>query len=406
MLDMPASIQDQLSAIATFGNQGDMMVGLESGQLFHLQANGTNYVVADEVLPRKHATRVSQIDVTTGDQFVSRGSEPVVHVWSSNTDGGKQTITHEQPLLGLSNNVQWCGFAADGQSVMAIDQAGQTINWELAKQAARRNIVPMIGRRNGKAGLPIVIENITASQHAQTFQAIDGNGVLVQYETGTVKNSDSNMTEPSAIYFVGHTPGAEIMDAALSPQQAQLVTLARRPSGNPYIAGGLLGEIEFCQWDMISGSMLRRLTFDIQSEARVEVAAGGTVACVGGESATYLVDLNKSTAVTHSFGSAFAVADPASDNRVMLVRSTGAIQMIDASRTDEPAINQFQMAAYNEAEPVEGTWSPSGDFFYVLYQNGRVARYAVGNQSISEPILADAFESLRVLQRSRAWQSV
>lgn len=406
VLEFPPALRDELSAIAVFGDQGDLLVGSTTGQLYHLGADVAEYELVAELLPRKHATRVSQIDVSRDGRFLTHGHEPVAHVWSLSTDGENRSIKYQQSLLGLANNIQWCRFSADGESVFAIDQLGKSINWDLSEQATRRSIVPTMGKRNGLAGLPSMIEGIVADKYAESFQTIDGNGVAARYETWPAGVGRYSTIPPSAQHFVGHTPNAEMIDAAFSTEYGQLVTLARRTAGDEYGAFDALSGIEYCQWDMASGNMVRRLHFEIDSEARVEIVANGSIACVGGDSETHLINLETGTVTQHPFGSSFAVANPVSDTQVMLVKSTGAIERINLIEVSKPPVNQFQLASYTEARPVDGVWSPSGNFFYVLYENGRIARFAVGVDSIDEPILADAIESLRVLPRVRAWHSV
>jgi len=406
VLELPPALQNELSAIAMFGDQGDLLVGTENGQLYHLRDAGQEYELIAELLPRKHATRVSQIDVSPDGRFLTHGDEPVAHVWSVSTEDKNQGITYQQTLLGLANNIQWCRYSADGESVLAIDQSGQSIRWELAGQAARRSMIPSMGNRNGLAGLPSVIEGIVADKHANSFQTIDGNGVLAQYATRPSQPNRSNTIPPLAIHYTGHSPNSEMMDAAFSSQHGQFITLARHTAGNEYGMNATPSGIEYCQWDMASGNMIRRLNFEIDSEARVEVAARGSVACVGGDSQTHLIDLHDGTVSVHPFGSSFAVANPNADTEVMLVKSTGAIQLINVADAETSVVNQFQLAAYSEARPIDGVWSPSGKFFYTLYENGRIARFAIDVASIGEPILSNPIESLRVLQRVRAWQSV
>lgn len=406
VVDLPPILHNRLSALAMFGDQGDLLAGTANGQLFQLRLSGAEYQLVSEVLPRKHATRISQIDVSQDGVFVTHGDEPVAHVWSLSAEDNNQGISYQQTLLGMANNIQWCGHSADGKSILAIDQSGQSIQWNLSEQASRRGMIPAMGSRDGLAGLPSAIKGVVANQRANTFQTMDGNGVLAQYSSQFAEDDHATSIAPNAVHYTGHTPNAEILDAAFTAEIGQLVTLARRTAGDEYEMDAIPRGVEYCQWDMKSGNMVRRLDFDIDSEARVELAANGSIACVGGDSGTHLISLQDGGVTTRSFGSSFAVANPTADTEVMLVRSTGAIQLINVVNANTPVVNQFQLAAYTEARPIDGLWSGSGKFFYVLYENGRLARYAVGVGTIGEPTLSDEIATLRVLQRVRAWQSV
>lgn len=406
VLDLPSNLLNELSATAMFGTQGDLLVGSETGQLHHLRATGAQYVLASEILPRKHATRVTQIEIGHDGHALTYGNEPVAHVWSLPKNVDDQSVDYQQTLLGLANNLRWCDFSADGRSVLAIDQSGTSIRWDLAQQAARRQMVPAVGTQDGVTGLPAVVKGVVACAHADDFQTIDANSVLARYSNRVSENGRTHKIPPTAKHYIGHTPGTEITDMALAKQNGRLITLARRSADNDYVTETETGRTEFCQWDMNSGNMKVRLNLDSDSEPRVAIAAGGSIACVGGPSETYLIDLESSRVRSHPFGSDFAVANPNSDALVMLVRATGAVQLINVVEASRPALSQFQLATYGDARPVDGDWSPSGEHFYVLYENGRIARFSVGAKSIGEPDLSDAIESHRVLQRVLAWHSV
>ncbi|WP_231602595.1 protein kinase domain-containing protein [Neorhodopirellula pilleata] len=404
--ELPPFLLDGLSATATFGTQGDLLVGTETGQLHHLSAERNQYVLVAEVLPRKHATRVTRIEIGVDGHALTYGSEPVAHVWSLPDGGDVQSVDYQQTLSGLSNNLQWCDFSNDDQSVFAVDQSGMSIRWDLASQASRRNVVPSLGTKDGVDGLSAVVMGVFASEHANTFEAIDANGVLSRYTSSLSSMRRRGAIHSYAIDYIGHTPGTEISDMAFAPHNGQLVTLARRLPDNVYVTNSPMTQTELCQWDMSSGNMVARLDLDSESESRVTIAATGSIACVGGESETYLIDLQRSSVSSHPFGSIFAVTNPASESQVMLVRATGAVQLIDVIDAAKPTLSQFQLAAYSEARPVDGVWSPTGKHFYIIYENGRIARFAVNADSIEKPVLSDPIESLRILQRVRAWQSL
>lgn len=398
VVSLPESLAPQITTMAPLPVRGELIVGTRTGPLYRLQDDDDQTLTAREVLPRKHFSAIKAIDVDKAGNLLTMADEPVAHLWQF--AAGDASLKYVLPLLGPTNNLQWARLLPDQANAIAVDQRGKALTWDLSAQQQQRRLLPKLVGGARTERLPAPVRGLFADARRNTWQFVDANGVLITQPLRSPPDSAPR------IHTIGHAPNAELLDAAAAPEAGQLVTLARRPGGSPYHRE-TTATLEMRHWDLRHGQPLRAIDLPAASGERIETLARGRYAVVGGEDQTTLIDLKTGQQHRHDFGADFAVAHPAQPRVVMLVRRSGAVQRM---RVDDPAApttdHQFRLAAYSEAQPIEAAWSPRGDAFYLLYSNGRLARFPVNEERIGRPDLTEAIEGLAAVQRLHPWQPV
>ncbi len=379
-------VASQLSApIASAGHtfiDNRIVLGLSNNQL----AIGTLDTVAAKItdlieLENKHRAPVTSI-VSDGRRrlITSSISEPVAHVWSY--DATAHQWAYDTYLTGTPKNIAGLGLLGEGR-VMAVDQAGTSIVWDVERQKQRRRL-----QRTNESKVeeyPSAIQAIVAGPSDGRAIAIDEDGVV---DLWSLSDGSTTRLDLSRWSYFGHTPGAELVDSAVDLERGIVVTAASLQKARKEYLSDSTHAWEFCTWNAKNGQMLRRWTAAsrevadarIESiEQRISLVDSGRQILFASDSETRLVDLSTAgeTFVSDDFGSYFAIPNPRNSSLLMLVKRSGSVRLLDIrnpSSWDVADNRNFSLAEPSDI-PLQGIWSDDGQRFYLTFATGGMAKF-------------------------------
>ncbi len=193
--------------------------------------------------------------------------------------------------------------------------------------------------------------------------------------------------------YLGHTPGAELVDSAISPEQRVMVTVAKLKNAKRGYLPDPEATWEFCLWDIDTQEMLRRwtrndvvLTGDKEAnlvEPRVSLLDQGKKMLFASDSQTHILDLRSGNDVLKrdDFGTYFAVENPNDKSQVLLVKRSGSIRLLDLdslqswenTRIDDVTLRTSTDTAMN------AVWSRAANQVYLIFASGNVLKVALDN---------------------------
>ncbi len=238
---------------------------------------------------------------------------------------------------------------------------------------------------------PESVAHIAAGAFDSFAFTIDANGCINAWN---LRNGE--VSQP-VFSYVGHTPGAELVDSASHLESGVLVTVAKlRDSERAYLADRG-ATWEFCLWDLGSQQMVRRWTKTDQPlpgqteptsiEPRLTLLDHGTKLLMGSDTQTIIIDVKtgKELLSRDDWGSYFAIEHPQDNSQVLLVKRTGAIRQLDLKTYgwDEGKLDDVGLILASDSAPMQAEWAPSGEHFYIAYANGELAKLKIVDKKVS-----------------------
>ena len=330
-------------------------------------------------LPDKHRAPVTHIVSNGINQLItSSASEPVAHVWLY--DAELQAWEYDTYLTGTPKNIEGVGLLGKDR-VLAVDAGGTSIVWNVERQKQRRRLQRTNHGKPAEYLAPV--QAVAAGPSGGRAIAIDSNGVI---DLWSLTDGQTNRIDGSRWSYIGHTPGAELVNSAVDIEHATVVTAASLRNARKEYLVNPTHSWEFCSWDAQTGAMQRRWSAPNREvadgrreliEQRISLVDGGRQILFASDSETRLVDLasGMETFERSDFGSYFAVPNPRNSAWLMLVKRSGAIRLLEvgnAASWDDPALRNFTLADPSDI-PLKGVWSNDGKRFYLSFSTGGLA---------------------------------
>lgn len=398
---LPAEIR---SAVHTLVDD-QIVLGLANNRLMvgELAIDGATITNLVELVDKHRAPVTAMVSNGVDRLITSSQSEPVVHVWRYAAELG--IWEYDTYLTGTPNNIAGVGLLG-GEQVMAVDAEGTSIVWNVDRQKQRRRMQRSTDGQMVEYLAPV--QAVIAGPSDGQALAIDSNGVV---DLWSLADGHTLRIDGSRWSYIGHTPGAELVNSAIDHEQSVVVTAASLKNADKKYSLDPTHVWEFCSWDAHTGSMLRRWTAtnrevttdDVDDgqtsasknlgsrhesiEQRISLVDSGRQLLFASDSETRLIDLatGEQTFRRGDFGSYFAVPHPVTPGLTMLVKRSGAVRLFDvnnAASWDAPAMRNFSLADPSDI-PLQGVWSNSGRRFYLSFSTGALAAFQWNGADLS-----------------------
>lgn len=385
MVDLDESFTKSLQSAAHTLVDNKVAFGLNDNRLLIGRLNPEVGSISELVaLEDKHRAPITQIVANGNGQLISVSSaEPVAHVWQLRGEAWQ----YDTYLTGTRQNIVGVGLVGPGD-VLGIDAGGTAIVWDVLRQKQRRQLqrrpeteADSTPAADAKYFAPV--QHVATGQSDQNALAIDDNGVV---DLWNLADGSTRRIDASRWSYVGHTPGAELVDSAVDLQQGIVVTAASlRKAQRGYLSASDQAW-EFCIWDANSGEMRRRWTAANRQladqrpetiEQRISLLDHGRQILFASDNETIIADLVSGDLnfKRSDFGTYFAVPNPNQPNMVMLVKRSGSVRMLDLldpTSWDRNELRNFSLADPSDI-PLKGLWSDDGRRFYLTFSTGGLA---------------------------------
>lgn len=373
-------LDDELRTAAHTLVDNKVMLGLANNQLLVGTLDPAAGTIQDIVeLDDKHRSPVTAIVADGAGRVVTASeSEPVAHVWKYTN---KEWL-YDTNLTGTPSNLAGIGALGVGQ-VLGVDGGGVAIVWDIERQKQRTRL-----QRQAKGSVEAYaspVFGVVAGASEDAALAIDENGVVDRW---SLVDGSSELIDAQRWSYVGHTPGAELVDSAIDLERGVVITAARLRNAEKKYLANPEHDWEFCIWDAISGAMNKRWSVENRKlekhksesvEQRISLVFGGEQILFSSDRETRFVDLDsgKESFVKSDFGSFFAVPHPQRESLTMLVKRSGAVRLFDRQQPatwDNLSLQEFTLAGSSE-QPLRGVWSGDGKRFYLAFSAGGLAAF-------------------------------
>lgn len=383
------SLPAELNIAAYSFNDNKVILGLSNNQVLSGTLDLSAGAIKDLVeLESKHRSPVTKIVADeAGHVITSSESESVAHAWKY----ANKEWQYDTHLTGTPGNLAGIGVLGQGQ-VLGVDEKGTAILWDIERQKQRFRLQrqsksPIAGsKERSDEAYASPVQNVVAGASDGVALAIDENGVVDRW---SLVDGASELIDAQRWSFIGHTPGAELVDSAVDLQRGIVITAARLRHAEKKYLTDASHDWEFCIWDAKSGAMNRRWTAANRKVAglkgeetidqRISLVDKGRQVLFSSDRETRFVDLasGNDRLVKSDFGSSFAVPHPLNDSLVMLVKRSGAVRLYDLQQTsswENPSLQEFTLAGSSET-PLRGAWSLDGQRFYLAFSAGGLAAF-------------------------------
>jgi serine/threonine protein kinase/WD40 repeat protein len=381
---LPTELDGKLTSIAPMSNN-QIIVGTSEGNLA-TYALRNNQLADRREFEKKHRAAIDQIVASGSGSFISRSKEPVVHVWK--TDSSNQlvydTFIPGAPGQGAAgNNIAGATFI-NCNTLVSVDDSGNAAALNVDRQKLRRVITRQSG--DAKAEYPVPVVGVHTRGTSSQVISIDANGVadLWNLQDGQTQNMDSRWV------YVGHTPGATIVDSAIDLEAGIIITVASLTSAERRYLTTPNHNDEYCFWDYDSGNMIKRWTDagDASSRPRLSLIEAGKVLSFGAKSMA--IDYSSirnggdlQFPLPESLASktpGFSIANPVDKSVVAMVNPSGKLLLWNADGKSEPS-----NAGEKGQVPMRGAWSSDGRRLYLAFNNGNVFKFTYAEGRFGEP---------------------
>ncbi|MCA9131514.1 MAG: protein kinase [Planctomycetales bacterium] len=379
-IDIPEDLAPRLSSAAHTLVDNQLILGLSDHRLLVAAldtATGTLSGLLE--LEEKHRAPVTQIVSNGKGQVITANrDEPVAHVWRA-VDKQWEYDTY---LTGTSQNIAGLGLLQGGQ-VLGVDAGGSAIVWDVQRQKQRRRLQRQDQGQSEEYWAPV--QQVFAGSADGNAVTIDAHGVV---DLWSLSDGSTQRIGAQRWSYIGHTPGAELVDSAVDLQRGVVVTAARlRQAEHRYLANPS-HDWEFCLWDVGSGAMQRRWTSPNRQlsatrpeaiEQRISLLDQGRKILFASDNETRILDLlsGQESFRRGDFGTYFATPNPHQPESVMLVKRSGALRLFnlgDPASWENPALQNFSLADPSDI-PLRGIWSADGQRYYLTFATGGLAAF-------------------------------
>ncbi len=330
-------------------------------------------------LADKHRAPVTHMVSNGINQLITSSvSEPVAHVWQY--DAELQAWEYDTYLTGTPKNIEGIGLLGNDR-VLAVDAGGTSIVWNVERQKQRRRLQRTDGSKPVEYLAPV--QAVIAGPSDVRAIAIDSNGVI---DLWSLTDGQTTQIDGTRWSYIGHTPGAELVNSAVDIEHDIVVTAASLKNARKEYLVNPTHTWEFCSWDTKTGAMQRRWSTPNREvdgarreliEQRISLVDSGRQILFASDVETRLVDLasGQDTFERSDFGSYFAVPNPLRTDWLMLVKRSGAVRLLEvgnAASWDDPALRNYALADPSDI-PLKGVWSSDGQRFYLAFSTGGLA---------------------------------
>ncbi|MEY4567751.1 MAG: hypothetical protein RLY14_2721, partial [Planctomycetota bacterium] len=361
VLEFPEELKSIVSTATVVDDAGTVLAGTSDGRLLRfsrgeIKRKSISLNLIDE-LPRVHQTKILKIRPNKNSQLLTIAQDSAIQLWQAKggTSGPMEWV-YERPLLGLTDIAVDAKFVGDGERVVAVDQSGRVVEWNLKDQALRARM----SSPQSFAGMVAV----GGSGSSGPNWWIDRAGVLTQWEGK--KSSDSFAGD-----FVGHTPESEFVDAIYSPQSNRVVTVTRLGDYASDYRTEAEFQVEFCVWDTQSGKMLNRWRHPSTKTPRLSFVSEGKKIVAANSDSAFVANLDGTefTEIKEGGNSILAfdiVGHPINPNQFVLLGDLGEVWMVSLEGDTPRVVKNVSLAFKDSNKLLKGCWSPEGDLLYLL----------------------------------------
>jgi WD40 repeat protein len=393
MLEVPAEVANAMTAIASVAD-GRLLVGSDSGQLFVHQINGNQLFAGEEIKPRRHESAVAEIRVA-GGRVATRSVEPVVQVWTIAANG---IVEHETTLAGAPSSESADNIIAnvafiDMDNIVLVDTTGNAVPMSVDRQKQRRQIVRRSATGVESYPSPVIgIHAISKKDETQNAIAVDSNGVIDVWnlQTGVTVSSGERFA------YIGHTPGASVVDSLVDIDKGVVVTAANLRSA---VRGYLVNPNhvhEYCFWDLKSGNMLKRWTEagNDYVNPRITIMEPGRLLTYAGTSQVLdysgLQTGQELNIVTSDFlrkaEPALAAPNPQDASIIAMMNLKGKLMLMPQQQSSQgDVLLNGVLIGSNGELPLKASWSPDGERLYLVFNNGKLFRTNLTENGFAKP---------------------
>ncbi len=385
-LKLPSSFAGLLSC-AKLLSDNEIALGLTDNRVA-IASVSENSIVNEVVLEDKHAAAVTDFSVDKSGRLISMSdAEPVAQVWQK-SDGQWQ---YESYLSGLSSNLASVMGTANGL-VIGVDDKANSLAWDIKRQV-QRSRMERTSATGDKESYSAPVQHVVLGDFNDSALAIDAKGVV---DLWSLKDGKTIRYDDQRFTYLGHTPGAELIDSAIDRNAQVLVTVGRLRDADKNYLVDRNATWEFCLWDLSSKQMVRRWTRTdapapgqeeaASVEPRLTLVDRGSKLLLGSDTQTQLIDLATGREIFKqtNFGTYFAVANPSRPSQLLLVKRSGAIRLLDLDNLnawEDTKLNDSQLRTATDT-PMHAVWSGAGNRFYLVFASGNVARVKIVDRDI------------------------
>jgi WD40 repeat protein/tRNA A-37 threonylcarbamoyl transferase component Bud32 len=362
VLKIPEELETIATTATVVDEQGNLLVGTSDGRLLQLvrgEKSGqlVDLKVTGELLPRVHQTKIRAIRPYKTSQLLTVAQDNAVQLWKAISSGGERRgWQHVRALAGLTDIAVDGKFVGDGKHVLAVDQSGRIVDWDLGQQALRS------GMQSPESSSGMVA--VGGSGSAGPNWWMDRAGILSLWG-GERDNGIFNGN------FPGHTPEAEFADAIYSPQSGRVVTATRLGDYSKPYRSELESQNEICVWDAATGVMLNRWRLPSENIPRVGfIADGNKIVVISGSSVFVsnldgserfdILDEGKAIEANH------VLPHPIKPSQFALLGDRGNIWMVNFEGASPQVVKNDSWAFKTVVRLLKGSWNQDGSRLYLL----------------------------------------
>jgi serine/threonine protein kinase/WD40 repeat protein len=372
-LQIPDELSSQATVATVIDANGRICLGTVEGRLLLLdrgkqEGGQIEFNFVGELTPRVHQTKILHIRPYGNDAMITIAEDNAIQLWrksvgtQATTDGANEanvasSWTYERPLVGLPSLAVDGRYYKNGEHVVALDQSGICIDWDLKKIAARQ-------RMDAPESASGIVAAGGQGDSGKNWW-IDQEGVLRVWGTGVGP-------QEAGLQFPGHTPKAEFVDLVTSTESDRTVSVARLTEKSTPFRNTSETMLEFCVWETSSGKMLHRWTRISDNSARVALVANGKRLVWVNSLMSSICDLDGSNEKILKMGdrninAVEIVAHPIQSNLLTLVGDKADTYIVDLAANDTVVAYNAELAeqvAY--ALTLKAQWNRAGNRLYIL----------------------------------------
>jgi serine/threonine protein kinase/WD40 repeat protein len=362
VLKIPEELETIATTATVVDEQGNLLVGTSDGRLLQLERGEkagqlVDLKVTGELLPRVHQTKIRAIRPYKTSQLLTVAQDNAVQLWKAIGNGGERKgWQHVRALAGLTDIAVDGKFVGEGKHVLAVDQSGRVVDWDLGQQAQRSGMQSP----ESSSGMVAVGGNGSAGPNWWMDRA----GILSLWGG---ERDNSTFTG----YFPGHTPEAEFSDAVYSPQSGRVVTATRLGDYSKPYRSELESQNEICVWDASTGAMLNRWRIPSDNIPRVGFIADGKKIVVISGNAVFVSNLDGSERVDildegKAIEANHVLTHPVKSSQFALLGDRGNVWMVNYEGASPQVVKNDSWAFKSVVRLLKGCWNQDGSRLYLL----------------------------------------
>lgn len=375
-IKLPESIQGLVSQALMLEGGQQIAIGLTDNRLAVLDyQTSSNSLTNVRFLENRHTAAITELHQDKSGRLISSSNaEPAAQVWHL----VQGQWLHLCSLSGLPGNLQDV-LLVDSNQTIGVDDSGECLLWSIDRQM-QRSRMQRTSRDGQRARYVAPVQQLSLGKFNEQALAIDANGVIDRWN---LVDGTSETLAGERFSYIGHTPGAELVDTVVDEHSSVVVTAARLQNSQRDYLSDPNATWEFCLWDLKSSAMLRRWTRSDDSnqasvEPRLSLIDQGRKLLIASDTETRIQDLatGKDFFFKQDFGTYFAVPCPTQESLLLLVKRSGAVRFVDLSDVQAWNSRKIDDDALRTSgdTPLKAVWSADGKRIYIAYASGNVVQ--------------------------------